>query len=102
MNLEIKIRPRFDLPGLFFYFKSSRMSRTHEQAIQQIITEATMTYSMERVCGVIFLDRIHFFGGESKRDSSNGIDYTQQHFGFDEKRNFIKYKDLGWSSEFKS
>ena len=78
------------------------MSRTHEQAIQQIITEATMTYSMKRVCGVIFLNRIHFFGGESKEDSRNGIDYTRQHFGFDEKRNFIKYKDLGWSSDSES
>ena len=75
------------------------MLTAHEQVIHSIFTEATMTFTMSRVCAVIFQGNIHFFGGESKRDSRNGIDYSQQHFGFDAKRNFVKYRELGMSSD---
>ena len=41
-------------------------------------------------CGVIYQGIIHFFGGL----------WENQHFGFDEKRNFVKYENLATNFQF--
>ena len=45
-------------------------------------------YELLGACGVIYQGIIHFFGGGQYSN------YRTQHFGFDEKRNFVKYENL--------
>ena len=56
-----------------------------DKIITSFNTNGNVTYEFNGACGVTYQGLIHFFGGYS---------YKNQHFGFDEKRNFFKYKNL--------
>ena len=49
---------------------------------------------IDGVCGVSFKGQIHFFGGFSHPEWDENLNYENQHFGFDQNGNFVKYKDL--------
>ena len=58
-----------------------------DKIITSFNTNGNIKYRFFGACGVTHQGLIHFFGGWDR-------DYQSQHFGFDEKRDFIKYKDL--------
>ena len=57
-----------------------------DKIITSFNTNGNVKYQFNGACGVTYKGLIHFFGGLG--------DYRNQHFGFDEKRNFVKYKNL--------
>ena len=57
-----------------------------DKIITSFNTNGNVKYSFASACSVIYQGLIHFFGG--------WVGYENQHFGFDEKRNFVKYKNL--------
>ena len=62
-----------------------------DKIITSFNTNENVQYSLNRACGVIYQGLIHFFGGYNFKSND---DYESQHFGFDEKRNFVQYKNL--------
>ena len=58
-----------------------------DKIITSFNTNGNVKYQFNCACGVTYQGLIHFFGGWNS-------DYQNQHFGFDEKRNFVKYKNL--------
>ena len=58
-----------------------------DRIITSFNINGNVEYQLIGACGVIHHGLIHFFGGWDS-------DYRNQHFGFDEKRNFVKYKNL--------
>ena len=89
----------FDLFGSFNWFSVKCSSRILEPTddFETDPNQNPTNFTLSSVCAVIFQGNIHFFGGENTRESRHGIDYSQQHFGFDEKRNFVRYRELGMS-----
>ena len=65
-----------------------------DKIITSFNTNGAVKYSFNCACGVIYQGIIHFFGGSNDVDWNNDYNYENQHFGFDEKRNFVKYKNL--------
>ena len=57
-----------------------------DKIISSFNTNENVKYQLNGACGVTYQGLIHFFGGNHN--------YENQHFGFDEKRNFVKYKNL--------
>lgn len=49
---------------------------------------------IDGVCGVSFKGQIHFFGGFSHPEWNEDLNNENQHFGFDQNGNFVKYKNL--------
>ena len=58
-----------------------------DKIITSFNTNGNVKYDFDDACGVTYQGLIHFFGGYFDA-------YENQHFGFDEKRNFVKYKNL--------
>ena len=66
-----------------------------DKIITSFNTNKNFEYSIQGTCGVIYQGLIHFFGGSWDRKHQN------QHFGFDEKRNFVQYKNLAIDLKFR-
>ena len=58
-----------------------------DKIITSFNSNGEVKYSLQAACGVTYQGLIHIFGG-----FLDG--YQSQHFGFDEKRNFVKYENL--------
>ena len=69
-----------------------------DKIITSFNTNNDVKYSLVGACGVIYQGVIHFFGGLNHPDWNRwwkaDYNYKNQHFGLNEKRDFVKYKNL--------
>ena len=65
-----------------------------DKIITSFNTNGDVKYSLYGACGVIYQGVIHFFGGYNVPAWNDVYNYENQHFGLNEKRDFVKYKNL--------
>ena len=65
-----------------------------DRVIQSFNTDAKYKYTINGACGVNYKGHIHFFGGWNHPEWEGDFNYENQHFGFDQNGNFVKYENL--------